>query len=156
MRYATQRGWRSCVLNRRGHAGMDLTTPSFNIVGSPLDTKAQVELVRRRYPDSFLAMVGISAGCCPLMSYLGLEAANTPVSVAAALCPAYDIERAFRSLSCKVLLSTGSFQTCSQPSDHGPAHSQISQKIVSPQKQRNSLLKILVCLPRLLRSPDCA
>ena len=96
MRYATKRGWRSCVLNRRGHAGLDLSTPTFNIVGCPADTKAQVEVVRRRYPDTFMAMVGISAGCGPLMSYLGSQAGLTPVSVAAALCPAYDIERAFR------------------------------------------------------------
>ena len=71
MRYATSRGWRSCVLNRRGHAGVDLTSPNFNIVGCPGDTKAQVELVRRRHPHSYMAMVGISAGCGPLMSYLG-------------------------------------------------------------------------------------
>ena len=96
MRYATSRGWRSCVLNRRGHAGVDLTSPNFNIVGCPGDTKAQVELVRRRHPHSYMAMVGISAGCGSLMSYLGSEADNTPVAVSAALCPAYDIEKAFR------------------------------------------------------------
>ena len=50
---------------------MDLTSPNFNIVGCPGDTKAQVELVRRRHPHSYMAMVGISAGCGPLMSYLG-------------------------------------------------------------------------------------
>ena len=96
MRYATSRGWRSCVFNRRGHPGLYLTSPSFNIVGDPRDTKAQVDQVRRRFPASFLAMVGISAGCGSLLSYLGSQATNTPVSVAAALCPAYDIERAFR------------------------------------------------------------
>ena len=96
MRYATSRGWRSCVFNRRGHAGLYLTSPSFNIVGDPGDTKVQVEHVRQRFPASFLAMVGISAGCGSLLSYLGSEARDTPVSVAAALCPAYDIERAFR------------------------------------------------------------
>ena len=96
MRYATSRGWRSCVFNRRGHAGLYLTSPSFNIVGDPGDTKVQVEHVRQRFPASFLAMVGISAGCGSLLSYLGSEARDTPVSVAAGLCPAYDIERAFR------------------------------------------------------------
>ena len=96
LRYATSRGWRSCVLNRRGHAGLNLTSPHFNIVGCPEDTKAGVKVVSERYPGTFLALVGVSAGCGSLMSYLGSQADSTPVSVAVALCPAYDIERAFR------------------------------------------------------------
>ena len=51
--------------------------------------------IHTRYPNSYLAMVGISAGCGLLMSYLGSQP-NTPIKATAALCPAYDIERAFR------------------------------------------------------------
>jgi len=100
MRYASRRGWRSCVFNRRGHAGVPLTSPSFNVMGEAMDTKAQVEAVLRRYPHlSYLAMVGISAGSGLLVTYLGKEGDNTPVKAAAALCPAYDITRAFSRLS---------------------------------------------------------
>ena len=59
-------------LNRRGHAGLHLTSPSFNVMGEAKDTAAQVEAVRKRFPDSsYLAMVGISAGSGLLVTYLG-------------------------------------------------------------------------------------
>jgi len=96
MRCATRKGWKSCVFNRRAHAGISLTSPTFNVMGDAGDTKAQVAFVKEKYPDSYLAMVGISAGSGLLLTYLGKEAHNTPVQVAAALCPAYDIRRAFR------------------------------------------------------------
>ena len=58
--------------NRRGHAGLHLTSPSFNVMGEAKDTAAQVEAVRNRFPDSsYLAMVGISAGSGLLVTYLG-------------------------------------------------------------------------------------
>ena len=58
--------------NRRGHAGLHLTSPSFNVMGEAKDTAAQVEAVRSRFPDSsYLAMVGISAGSGLLVTYLG-------------------------------------------------------------------------------------
>jgi len=95
MRSATKRGWHSCVFNRRGHAGVKLTSPRFNIVGDAHDAVTMVEHVQAKFPDSYIAMVGISAGCGLLMSYLG-SFPDTPIRVAAALCPAYDIERAFR------------------------------------------------------------
>jgi len=100
MRYATRRGWRSCVFNRRGHAGIPLTSPSFNVMGEPSDTAAQVAAVVARHPEaSYLAMVGISAGSGLLVTYLGKEGEHTPVQAAASLCPAYDITRAFSRLS---------------------------------------------------------
>lgn len=100
MRYAVRRGWRTCVFNRRGHAGLHLTSPSFNVMGESSDTAAQVESVRKRFPNSsYLAMVGISAGSGLLVTYLGKEGDRTPVQAAASLCPAYDITRAFSRLS---------------------------------------------------------
>ena len=84
-------------------------------MGESRDTAAQVEAVRKRFPDSsYLAMVGISAGSGLLVTYLGKvncklhiailqylewfrqEGDSTPVQAAASLCPAYDITRAFR------------------------------------------------------------
>jgi len=62
MKYATRRGWRSCVFNRRGHTGIPLTYPSFNVMGEASDKAAQVAAVVARHPGaSYLAMVGTSA-----------------------------------------------------------------------------------------------
>lgn len=76
---------------------MPLTSPGFNVVGDAADTAAMVARVRARHPAAaFLAMVGVSAGSGLLVTYLGRHHATTPVQAAVALCPAYDIERAFR------------------------------------------------------------
>jgi len=96
MRYATRRGWKSCVFNRRGHAGVGLTSPCFNVLGDVRDTMAQVARIKEMFPTSYLAMVGVSAGSGLLFTYLGKVGTDTPIRAAAALCPAYDIRRAFR------------------------------------------------------------
>jgi len=91
-RVATQRGWRSCVFNRRGHGRMSLTTPRFNIMGDAEDTRVMVEHVTSKFPStSFLGMVGISAGSGLLGTYLGQQEDKTPVEAACCLCPAYDL-----------------------------------------------------------------
>ena len=76
-------------LNRRGHAGLHLTSPSFNVMGESSDTAAQVESVRKKFPDSsYLAMVGISAGSGLLVTYLGKV--NLVI-----ICLKYDLKNAF-------------------------------------------------------------
>jgi len=100
LRYATRRGWRSCVFNRRGHGGVKLSSPNFNVMGEARDTAAQVDFVKKKYPElSFLAMVGISAGSGLLITYLGKEGNRTPVQAACSLCPAYDVTKAFSMLA---------------------------------------------------------
>lgn len=39
---AAARGWRAAVFLRRGHGGLELKTPRFNIFGSTADTDAVV------------------------------------------------------------------------------------------------------------------
>ena len=98
MRAATRRGWRSCVLNRRGH-NMPLTSARFNVIGDAEDTRVMVDHVMAKYPQaSYLGMVGISAGSGLLVTYLGKEGDRTPVNAACSLCPAYDISQAFDRL----------------------------------------------------------
>ena len=98
MRAATRRGWRSCVLNRRGH-NMLLTSARFNVIGDAEDTRVMVEHVMAKYPQAdYLGMVGISAGSGLLVTYLGKEGDRTPVQAACSLCPAYDISQAFDRL----------------------------------------------------------
>ena len=99
MRYAASRGWRSCVLNRRGHSGMPLrTVPHFSIMGNVDDTVLLVNQMRQRYPDNFIGLAGISAGSGQVVSYIGREGKNVMVNAAASLCPAWDISSAFENL----------------------------------------------------------
>ena len=98
MRYAAERGWRSCVLNRRGHSGMPLRVPSFSILGNIDDTVAMVADIRQSHPDSFVALAGISAGSGQVVSYIGREGRGTPVGAAASLCPAWDIRKSWHLL----------------------------------------------------------
>ena len=69
MQYAASRGWRSCVLNRRGHSGMPLHRPkpgsggvTFSLLGTVDDTVSMVNHITAAYPDSFIGLAGISAG----------------------------------------------------------------------------------------------
>ena len=99
MKYASQRGWRSCVFVRRGHGG-PLHAPSFNLLGAVDDVQLQLEAVERAYPRAgFRAMVGVSAGSAQLISYLGRAGASTPVGAACVICPAWDVQTAFASMS---------------------------------------------------------
>ena len=98
MKYASRRGWRSCVFVRRGHGG-PLQSPSFNLLGSVEDVQLQLAAVERAYPRaSFRAMVGVSAGSAQLISYLGRAGVDTPIGAACAICPAWDVPTAFSSL----------------------------------------------------------
>jgi predicted alpha/beta-fold hydrolase len=44
-------------------------------------------------------MVGVSAGSAQLISYLGRAGASTPVGAACVICPAWDVQTAFASMS---------------------------------------------------------
>ncbi|XP_023347376.1 protein ABHD1 [Eurytemora carolleeae] len=98
MKQALKRGWRGIVFDRRGHVGK-LKSPAFNVLGEADDTVKQVEFVRRKYPKSFLGMVGISAGSGLLVNYLGKCGELTPIQAACCLCPAYDISEAFKLMA---------------------------------------------------------
>lgn len=98
VRYAIGRGWRSIVLNRRGH-DHPLTSPNFNLMGDIDDTVAMIHHVKTLYPNAkFFTAVGISAGSGQVVSYIGREAHNVEISAAVSLCPAYDISQAFANM----------------------------------------------------------
>ena len=64
-------------------------------MGDASDAVTMVQCVQDKFPTADITMVGISAGCGLLMSYLGSQD-KCPIRAAVALCPAYDIQRAFR------------------------------------------------------------
>jgi len=95
MECASRHGWRSCVMNRRGHSGMSLTTPNFCIMGKVDDTVAMVSHIRERYPGCFLGLAGVSAGSGQVVSFIGREGENANIDAATSLCPAWDLQQAF-------------------------------------------------------------
>jgi predicted alpha/beta-fold hydrolase len=99
LNFAKSRNWRACVLLRRGHGNLKLKSAKFNIMGDTKDTELIMKKIRKKYPNSFIAMVGISAGSGQLVSYLGKSSENCIANAAASLCPAYDISNAFNELS---------------------------------------------------------
>lgn len=89
-------GWVVAACNRRGHAGLELTSPRINTMGSTDDLRRQLLAIQARRPDAALYGVGVSAGSGLLVRYLGEEGAGSRLRAAVALCPAYDIRDAFR------------------------------------------------------------
>ena len=95
---AAERGWRGVVLNRRGHTDQ-LKTSQFDIMGNVADTKVQIDIIAERYPGVFIGLAGVSAGSGLMVSFMGQMGDNTPVNAACSLCPAYDIDQAFRRIA---------------------------------------------------------
>ena len=93
MHYAANRGWRSCVLNRRGHSGMPLRAPPyFNILGNADDRVAMVGKMRKKYPNNFIALAGVSAGSAQVVSYIGREGDRVQINAAASLSAGWDFK----------------------------------------------------------------
>ncbi len=97
VREALERGHRAVVFNRRGH-DQRLTSPRFNILGDVADTVAMMDVVRKRYPNAFIGMVGISAGSGQLVNYLGHQGKSVAVDAAVAISPGYDLKTGFRRI----------------------------------------------------------
>jgi hypothetical protein len=88
-------GWVVAACNRRGHAGLALTAPRVNTMGSTDDLRRQLDAIEARRPGAPVYGVGVSAGSGLLVRYLGEEGAASRLRAAVALCPAYDIRDAF-------------------------------------------------------------
>lgn len=90
-----QLGWRVAVCVRRGHTGLPLTIPVFNTMGSTGDLIRQLDFIRKQFPQSPLFGVGLSAGSGLLVRYLGEMGDDSLFQAGVAVCPGYDIEKAF-------------------------------------------------------------
>lgn len=88
-------GWRVVLCLRRGHADLGLTTPRLSILGSTDDLRAQLAVIRDRFPASPLYAVGSSAGSGLLARYLGEEGEASPFRAAFAYCPGYNTDDGF-------------------------------------------------------------
>ena len=72
--------------------------PRFSIMGNIDDTVIMVDKMRKRYPDNFIGLAGVSAGSGQVVSYIGREGEKVRVNAATSLCPAWDISEAFEHL----------------------------------------------------------
>lgn len=88
-------GWVVAACNRRGHAGLPLTAPQINTMGSTADFRVQLDAIVARRPDAALYGIGVSAGSGLLVRYLGEERDRARLRAGVALCPAYDVPDAF-------------------------------------------------------------
>lgn len=88
-------GWVVAACNRRGHAGLPLTAPKINTMGSTDDFRAQLAAIETRRPGAPLYGLGISAGSGLLVRYLGEAREESRLKAGVALCPAYDLRDAF-------------------------------------------------------------
>jgi predicted alpha/beta-fold hydrolase len=90
--------WIVVVCIRRGHGSLPLLTPVINTMGSTSDLKIQLSYIQKRFPNSPLYGVGISAGSGLLARYLGETGTKSLFRAAVAISPAYDIEKAFHRI----------------------------------------------------------
>ena len=97
MEDAVKRGYRPCVFVRRGHLGKaeGLKTPRFNFMGDTKDMAFMMHKLREQFEKSW---IGFSAGSGLLISYLGQQCNETPVSAACCLCPAYALFPGLKNL----------------------------------------------------------
>ena len=88
-------GWRVVVCTRRGHGGLELSTPVLNTMGGTQDLREQLAHVRAELPGSPLYAIGVSAGSALLVRYLGEEGPRSLIRAGVAYCPGYDMRVAW-------------------------------------------------------------
>ncbi|HNJ04537.1 MAG TPA: alpha/beta hydrolase [Leptospiraceae bacterium] len=90
--------WTAVVCIRRGHGNLPLGKPKINTMGSTSDLSEQLAFIQKKFPGAPLFGIGISAGSGLLARYLGESGKKSKFMAAAAISPAYDIEKAFHRI----------------------------------------------------------
>ncbi|MAE92375.1 MAG: alpha/beta hydrolase [Pelagibaca sp.] len=127
-------GWRIVLCLRRGHGGLPLVTPRFNIVGCTNDFREQLAHIQQCLPDSPLYAVGTSAGSGLLVRYLGEEGRDAPFKAAFAYCPGYDTSNCFENVHprySRIMAKKLVRQFVSS-----------NEKVIAPLRTANSLKKV--------------
>ncbi|HLF88550.1 MAG TPA: hydrolase [Anaerolineales bacterium] len=86
-------GLRAVALNHRGCSGEPNRTPRAYHSGETGDLAFVIEWLAVKFPDTPLAAFGFSLGANMLLKYLGENGENTPLKVAAAVSPPFDLGR---------------------------------------------------------------
>lgn len=102
MRLAASRGFRSVVIERRGH-GQRLRAPRWNLFGDSEDLEQVFHTVQRRLPDAPLFYIGISSGAKLIIEAVGKfdrrraqgDRAAPRFAGSCCVCPGYNLETCF-------------------------------------------------------------
>ena len=95
---AIKRGWKVVVHNRPGHLA-NLTKPRFSIFGDYEDVDIVVKHIRAKFPNRHLACIGFSAGCFPLLRYLGETGPDSQIDAAVCISGGIKLSDAFDNCS---------------------------------------------------------
>merc|ERR1711964_265110 len=90
----TRLGGRAVVFNRRGHGGVQLTRPRYNLFGDYNDLQEVVTHINTRFPNAKVIILGLSAGASLATSYLGefgTRLKDSNVIGGVSISPVYDI-----------------------------------------------------------------
>jgi abhydrolase domain-containing protein 15 len=93
--YASEKGMRAVVFNKRGLGNTEVTTPKLQSFGDPHDLRPAVIHIRGLYPDSDITCVGSSAGSAVLVSYVGEYGDDSDFTAGVCISPGYQGEPLF-------------------------------------------------------------
>lgn len=88
---ALQRGWKVCVLNRRGH-GFILRKPKWNFFGCVNDVRCATQQIKDRFPNAKLLTIGLSSGTAIIATIFGYDDDINHFHAGVGVCPGYSIE----------------------------------------------------------------
>ena len=86
-----RQGWRVGVVNHRGVAGVEMTSPQTCSAGFTGDLRTAVAVVRAAYAGQPLMLGGLSMGGNIVCKYLAEEGAECPAVAAFTLSNPYDL-----------------------------------------------------------------
>jgi predicted alpha/beta-fold hydrolase len=105
---ALQRGWKVCVLNRRGHTDV-LTRPKWNFFGCVQDVKCVTQSIKDRRPNAKLLTVGISAGSGTVATIFGYGDDVNHFHAGVCICPGYCIEKCMSRFASPYMVTLHAF-----------------------------------------------
>jgi len=91
MNAAHTRGWRAVLMNFRGQSGEPNRLPRSYHSGDTGDLDFLIHTLRKREPDTPLAVVGYSLGGNVVLKWMGEQGAAAPVKTAVAVSPPFDL-----------------------------------------------------------------
>ena len=98
-RVSAARGFRVAVCLRRGHLGVPLKTPRFNLLGHVDDLDIHIGAIKRAYPTAAaLFGYGESAGTGLAVRYSGEKRDDCPFAAVVCVCPGYDTTEGGRAV----------------------------------------------------------
>ncbi|GAB1608265.1 protein ABHD15-like [Argonauta hians] len=91
-KYATGRGFRVVVFNRRGQANSFLTSPKLQGFGDPTDLRQVVKYIRGIYGRANLVAAAIGTGSGLLLSYLGEYGSSAHLAASVCVSACYEAQ----------------------------------------------------------------